>query len=103
MTENAATNDEVVWRMQLEEEQFARLERPKLRGAAGLPEIDFVMWSGRAQLVKPGFVRNSDEEPDHDQSHWPVAARGSARALLRPASCTSIFGITRPPTCADEP
>src|SRR5260221_9705322 len=57
--------DEVVWRMQFEEEPLARLQRPKLRRSAGLPEIDFVVRSGRAQLVKPGFVRNSDEEADH--------------------------------------
>jgi hypothetical protein len=43
LTENAATNDEVVWRVQFEEEQLAGLERPKLRAAAGQPEIDFVM------------------------------------------------------------
>lgn len=66
MTENAPAYDEIVWRMQLEEEKLARLERPKLRGAARLPEIDFVVWSGRAQLVKPRFVRNSDEQADHD-------------------------------------
>jgi hypothetical protein len=44
VAENAAANDEVVGRMQLEEEQLAGLKRPKLRGAAGLPEIDFVVW-----------------------------------------------------------
>lgn len=46
-------------------------------------------------------VYDSDEEPDHD--HWPVVARDSACPRLRLASCTSIFGITRPPTCADGP
>jgi len=89
--------------MQLEEEQFARSERPKLCGAAGLPEIDFVVWSGRAQLVKPGFVRNSDEEADHGQSRWSIVARGRDAPRLRLAGRTSIFGITRRPTCADEP
>lgn len=37
MAENAATNNEAVWHVYFEEEQLARLERPKLRGAAGLP------------------------------------------------------------------
>jgi hypothetical protein len=89
--------------VQFEEEQLARLERPKLRGAAGLPEIDFVVWSGRAQLVKPGFVRNSDEEADHDQSRWSIVAMGKEAPRLRLAGRTSIFSITPPPICADEP
>jgi hypothetical protein len=68
--------------MQLEEEQLARFERPKLRGAAGLPEIDFVVWGGRAQLVKPGFIRNSDEEADHGQARRFIVVRGSDALLL---------------------
>jgi hypothetical protein len=65
VAENAATDDEVVWRMQFEEEKLSRVQRTKLRRSAGLPEIDLVVWRGLAQLVKPGFIRNSDEEADH--------------------------------------
>jgi hypothetical protein len=41
-----------------------------------LPEIDFVVWSGRAQLVMPGFIRNSAEAGDHSQSGWSIVVRG---------------------------
>jgi hypothetical protein len=40
------------------------LKRNSLRRPPGLPEIDFVLRSGRAQLVGLGFICNSDEEAE---------------------------------------
>jgi hypothetical protein len=68
LRENPIADDEVVRRMQFKEEQLSRLQRSKLRRPGGLLEIDFVMRSGRAQLVGPGFICNNDEEANRNST-----------------------------------
>jgi hypothetical protein len=59
------------------------VQRTKLRRSAGLPEIYFVVRSGRAQLFKPGFVRNSDEEADHRSTALDEMSHISDRPRLQ--------------------
>jgi hypothetical protein len=51
---------------------LAQLKCLKLRRPAGLPEIDIVLPSGCAQLVKPRFIHNPADRS------WPEPARLSA-------------------------
>src|SRR5688572_22726833 len=66
MAKHTATDDEVVRRMELEEEQFANGHGLETAIAAGLPEIDFVGLVGR-QTFKPVTVSDGDEERNHSR------------------------------------
>ena len=68
MGEDAAAYDEVFGAVQLEEEEFAGEERPKLVVAAGLPEIDFVELRAVAEQVEPVAIGYPDEG-----FHWNIA------------------------------
>ena len=61
MGEDAATYDEVLGAVQLEQEEFAGEEGVELAVAAGLPEIDFVELRAMAEQVEPLAIRYPDE------------------------------------------
>lgn len=61
--ENATADDKVMWRVQLEQEQFARLQRLEIdRGRC--PEIDFGQIGLTAEHVEPGFIGDGDNQLD---------------------------------------
>jgi hypothetical protein len=55
--EEAATRDEVQWRMQFEQHQFARLERLKIGCRRWTPEIDFFHLRAGCVEIKPVLIR----------------------------------------------
>src|SRR5215813_7293305 len=61
MCEETPTRDEVVWRVQLEQEQLTRLESLEQRTPTGLPEVCFIDRWLRPQQLEPVQVGDADE------------------------------------------
>jgi len=53
---NTTTDDVIIGAVQLEEKQFAGIERPELTVPRGLPEVHFIQLWTTAQEVKPVAV-----------------------------------------------
>lgn len=67
MAEHPTANDEVVRRMQLEQEKLAWMQRAKFARAAWLPEIHLIRRTGR-QEFEPRPVRDGNEQLNHLES-----------------------------------
>lgn len=66
--EYAIPCNEIDGRLQLEDKQLTRSERPELQASAGLPMIDLVKRLPLRKEVEPGQIRVGDEKPDHARS-----------------------------------
>ena len=75
MTEYTPTDDKIIGRMQLEQEQFANRHGFEIPETAWLPEIYFVRALDRKQ-IEPRPVRNGDEQTDHNVNFTGSPARG---------------------------
>lgn len=67
MAEHPAANDEVIRRMEFEQEELTWLQRAKVGRATWLPEIHLIRRTGR-QEFEPRPVRYGDEQLNHLES-----------------------------------
>ena len=85
MAEETTADDEVVWAVQLEEEELARLQRAKLRSTTGLSEVD-LLDGPRGKELEPVQIGDADIDLDRIGAHVSASTRSRMIAFTRSAT-----------------